>query len=137
MGILNSGTLKQWTDLSFLNIQSKNSQNPKACAMYGAQISISLCGTSNAYWTGYAFTDVACDRDDPDAEIANRGVVKEDPIVSSSNNPFDANKAILNPREYFLMALEFWITRVQGEHTYLVRKLERSVLEYVCYCLPD
>jgi hypothetical protein len=100
--------------------------------MYKAQISVSLCGTSDMYWTGYAFTNVACAVEDTEAEFDQRGGVQEDPIISSDTEPFDANQPISNPREYFLMALEFWITRVQQEYKYLVRKLECNIEPYVC-----
>jgi hypothetical protein len=130
-GASNGATARQWTDLSFLDMQLPDSKNSKVCRMYEAQISVALCGINNGCWTGYAFANIACDEKDADDEIEQPGGVKEDPIISSSSDPFDANRPIWDPREYFLMALKFWITRVLEEYAYLVRVLERSVESYV------
>jgi hypothetical protein len=130
-GTVNNRASRQWTDLSFLNIQLQESQSQKACGIYQAQTSVVLCGLNNTHWTAYAFRDVAYDEEDPEAEIEAQGGVKEDPIVSSSAKPIDANQPVWDPREYFLMAVKLGVVRAQEEYAYLVRKVTLSIKSYV------
>ncbi|KAF2181077.1 hypothetical protein K469DRAFT_590492 [Zopfia rhizophila CBS 207.26] len=128
---------RQWTDLSFLNRQILNSQGKKQYGMYEAQISLVICGPDEKRWVGYAFVDRYFNGEDLEEDDFSYDGVQEDPIATDfevdTNLPIiDANLPKWNPREYFLNIVEFRMAQVLKEWEGLVRKVQRSVRDYVC-----
>jgi hypothetical protein len=122
---------RQWTDLSFLRIQPPKSQDQREYGMHEAQISVVICGSDNWRWAGYAFIDTSFESEDLGDGIFSYEDVHEDPIAS--NSELHADLPIWDPREYFLTILEIRVTQVRKELEYLVRAVERSVKQNVCW----
>ena len=129
---------RQWSDLSFLNIQTPKSQGKRQYCMYEAQISLVICGPDEKHWDAYAFVDRYFDGEDllEEDDFSYDGV-QEDPIASDlENDPnlpiIDANLPKWNAREYFLDIVEFRMAQVVKEWEYLVRSVERGIKDYVC-----
>jgi hypothetical protein len=99
--------------------------------MYEAEISVVICGLDNYRWIACAFDDTGFDEKDLEDEECSPVEVIEDPIVSSGDVIVDASIPTWDPREYYLMALNVHVIRVMKEFEYLVRKLERSIRQYV------
>jgi len=128
---------RQWTDLSFLNIQAPKSQGKRQYSMYEAQISLVICGPDEQHWDAYAFVDRYFDGEGLEEDDFSYDGLQEDPIASDleidTNLPLvDANLPIWNPREYFLNIVEIRMAQVLKEWEHLVRKVERGVKDYVC-----
>jgi hypothetical protein len=120
---------RQWTDLTFLNIQPPRSQDQKQYGIHEAQISFVICGSDNRRWVGYGFVDTEFDRENlADHDLSYVGK-HEDPIAFGE---LDANLPIWDPREYFLMVLQIRMAQVLKEWECLIRTVERSINQYVC-----
>lgn len=129
---------RQWTDLSFLNIQTPKSLGQRPYSMYEAQISLVICGPDEMHWDAYAFVDRYFDGEDLlEEEDFSYDGYQEDPIASDlENDPnlpmIDANFPKWNAREYFLDIVEFRMAQVAKEWESLVRKVELGIKDYVC-----
>jgi hypothetical protein len=128
--VVNGNPPRQWTDLSFLKIQTSRSEDQKKCGIYEAQISFVICGSDNWRWVAYAFVDTDFNGEDLGDEVFSYEGVHEDPIASDAK--LDANLPIGDPREYFLMIFEIRMAQVLKEWELLVRTVERSIKRYVC-----
>ena len=128
---VNSNPTRKWTDLSFLEIQSPESQDKKVYGIHEAQISFVICGSDDGRWVGYAFVDTNFDSEGLGDQVFPYEGVHEDLIASDGE--LDANLPIWNPREYFLMICEIRIAQVLKEWEFLVRTVERSIKQYVCF----
>jgi hypothetical protein len=106
----------------------KNTDN----TLYQAQFSFLICGIDNSRWTGYCFVRDPFENEFPYLEEShasnNKGTY--DPIMQ------DANKAIRDPRAYYLRVLEKRTAEALKHWKYLVRTFQRSANEYVCYHFP-
>jgi hypothetical protein len=105
-----------------------------------------ICGSDNRRWIAYAFEDTSSDSEDlapenlspegvhdPDAEDDEQGEQPNwDPIRGEPDpKELDANQAIWDPREYFLVGMEVGIAKPLNKWERLVWSLERGIEEYV------
>ena len=99
--------------------------------MNEAQISFIICGWANGRWVAYAFVDTDFDGKELAEETFLYEGMHEDPIASDGE--LDANHPIWDPREYFLMIFEVRIAQILKEWECLVRTVERSIKNHVCW----
>lgn len=142
-----SNQRERWIDMSFLNTQPP-SEFPRLYGIRQAQFSLAICGSDNRRWIAYAFEDTDPGSEDltpenlslegvhdPDAEEdEQQGKPPNwDPIRDEPDpRELDANQAIWDPREYFLIGMEVGIAKPLKAWEYLVRSLERGIEQYVC-----
>jgi len=124
---------RQWKDLSFLELQPFGSQNQRNYGIHQAQISVSICGSDDQRWVAYSFVDTHFDDNNLDDEIFSYEGIQDDPIACGK---IDANLPIGDPREYFLMIFEIQSNQVRKEWEYLVRMVERGIMQSVRILLP-
>lgn len=128
VGKVNTKPRRQWTDLSFLNIDKPSSQVQERKEFWGiheAQISCVVSGWDDARWVGYGFVD-----DEIDGVLAESS--KDDLIMDQiAAGEIQANFPIWRPREYWLKVFEIRIKRVRHEWEWLIYKLEFSIKQYV------
>ncbi|KAH8588290.1 hypothetical protein B0O99DRAFT_693577 [Bisporella sp. PMI_857] len=124
---VNRNPPRQWTDLSFLAIESSKLQDQGVYGIHEAQISVVICGSDNRRWVGYGFVDKKFD--DEDMGDAQEEGILDDPIASDYGR-IDANLPLWDPREYFLSIFEIRIDQVLKEWEFLVRTVERSIKRY-------
>jgi hypothetical protein len=117
--------------LSFLKIQTPNSQDRRKYGIYEAQISFVICGPDETRWVAYAFVDTDFGGEDMGDEPSSCDGIGWDPIATEGK--LDANLPIWDPREYFLIIFEIRIAQVRKEWEYLVRTVERSIKRHVCF----
>lgn len=102
---------------------------PESSKQYGirpVQFSLTICGSDNRHWIGYAFQDSEPDNEDltpenlssegvhnPEAEDNEQGEqLNMDPIRGEPDpRELDANQAIWDPREYFLIGMEVGVAK--------------------------
>jgi hypothetical protein len=118
---------RQWTDLSFLDVQPLNSQAHRNYRMYEAQISLHICGTDDRRWIAYAFVDTFFLENDLEDDFRN------DPIALYQ---LDARSPMWDPREYFLRIFDIRIAQVSNEWENVVRMVERAVKRSVRWLIP-
>ncbi|OCK76085.1 hypothetical protein K432DRAFT_307150 [Lepidopterella palustris CBS 459.81] len=121
---------RQWTDLSFLNIQTPKFQDKRKYGTCKARFSLIICGSDHRRWVGYAFVDRDFDSEELEEDDFSYEGIQEDPIAS--NGELDANLPIWDPREYFLMIFDIQMAKVLKEWENLVRAVERCINEHVC-----
>lgn len=124
--------LRQWKDLSFLELQSSTSESEIVYGIHEASISFALCGLDHWRWTAFAFADTAFDDHDLQEDLLSYNGFQQDPIAQISDPWILANQPIWDPREYFLTVLNVRIAQVGKEWQYLVRKVEQGIKQYVC-----
>jgi hypothetical protein len=122
--------LRKWKDLSFLELQSSESESDIVYGIHDASISFALCGIDHWRWTAFAFVDTAFDDHDLQEDLRSYEAIQPDPITS--NLWIMANRPIWDPREYFLMAFNVRMAQVGKEWQYVVRKVEQGIKQYVC-----
>jgi hypothetical protein len=113
---------RQWTDLSFLDVQPPKSQAHRSYGIYEAQTSFHICGTGDRRWIAYAFVDTFF------KENGSKEDFRYDPIALSRP---DARFPVFDPREYFLRIFDIRIAQVSYEWESLVRMVERAVTRSV------
>lgn len=122
----NGSPLRLWTDLTFLNLQTPKDERSQY-GMLEAQISFVICGSANMRWAGYAFVDTAFDDEDLEDDCFVYDGFHEDPI-----SLLDADLPIWDARQYFLRIVKISMFAVLKEWEYLVRNVERAIMQYVC-----
>jgi hypothetical protein len=124
---VNASPPRQWTDLSFLEIQNPRSSERILYGMHEAHVSIIICGSDFRRWIAYSFVDTKFDDkelEETDENLPN----EEDPIAGGK---IDANNPIDDPREYFLTVFEIRVAQVAQEWDRLVRTVECSIRDHV------
>jgi hypothetical protein len=131
--------------LSFLNTQPP-SESSKLYSICPAQSSLTICGSDNRHWIAYAFQDSEPDNEDltpenlspegvhdPDAEDDEQGEQPNmDPIRGEPDpRELDANQAIWDPREYFLIGMEAGMAKPLKTWERLVWLLKRGIEQHV------
>jgi hypothetical protein len=120
---------RRWTDLSFLKLNTSESQAQQPAEVWGiqeAQISFVVTGSSDWEWAAYAFVDAEVDGSPIEASESD---LSFDQIVGSGH--LDAHRPIWRPREYFLKVFEIRIEQVRMEWERLIHKVELGVNQYV------
>ncbi|KAF2193385.1 hypothetical protein K469DRAFT_734797, partial [Zopfia rhizophila CBS 207.26] len=121
---------RRWIDLSFLKVRPQLREK----STYGiceAQISLVICGIANSRWVAYSFVDTEFDDEDLLSENSSDENFHEDPIAGTcSNRIIDADSPLWDPREYFLVVVEFRMSQVLKEWRNLVRKVECYISDY-------
>ena len=114
-----------------------------------AHFSFVICGSSNNFWTAYAFVDSCIDSgekederdfkkndadddndddDDDDSIVSDElGTLREDPILANGEYA-GIDRPIEDPREYFLHVFESRMSQLLREWQTVVTTLERSIL---------
>jgi hypothetical protein len=129
VGTVNVKPQRQWTDLSFLKVDTLRSQDQESREIWGiheAQISCVVAGSDDWRWVGYGFVDTEIDGFLTDLSKDDLGL---DQIAAGN---LEANIPIFKPRDYWLKVFEIRIEQVRKEWEYLIYKVERSVNQYVC-----
>jgi hypothetical protein len=127
-------TLKnQWTDLSFLEIQTPKPRDGRKYGMFESRFSVVICGSSEKQWAVYAFDDTYSDGDNLYDKMTDAlQPFHADPIVSCLwGDDVEADLPIWNPRRYFLLAVANRITVAANGWMTLMRTVERSIKDYV------
>jgi hypothetical protein len=125
---VNSKPPRQYTDLSFLKLDTPKSQQQGTGEIWGlheAQISYVVTGSDDWRWIGYAFVDTELD-----------GLLTD---LSEDDLSFDrvaageihAKSPLWRPRDHWVKVLDIRIEQVRKEWEYLVFKLEFAVNHYV------
>jgi hypothetical protein len=120
---------RKWLDLSFLKLDTHQSQDQDPKEVWGIQeanISFVITGFDNWQWVAYGFVDTEVD-----------GVLADSFNDELSGDQIAAGRLQISPplwcpREYWLKVFEFRIDYVQQQWQYLIQKLEPSVDQYVC-----
>jgi hypothetical protein len=145
VGKANTKPRRQWTDVSFLKVNTSNSQDQEQKVVWGireAQISCVVAGSDDWRWVGYGFVDTEIDGLLTD--LSEDGL-SFDRIAAGE---LEANIPIWRPRDYWLKVFEIRIEQVRKEWKYLIHKVELSVNQYVrgqtrnapngtCAIMPD
>jgi hypothetical protein len=125
---INSKPPRQWTDLSFLKLDTPKSHPQISGVVWGiyeAMISYVVTGSDDWRWVGYAFVDTELD-----------GLLTD---LSEEDLSFDrvaageiyANSPLWRPRDHWVKVLDIRIEQVRKEWEYLAYKLEFAVNQYV------
>jgi hypothetical protein len=125
---VNSKPPRQWTDLSFLKLDTPKPQRQVSGVVWGiheATISYVITGSDNWRWIGYAFVDTKLD-----------GLLTD---LSEDDLSFDrvaageiyAKSPLWRPRDHWVKVLDIRIEQARKEWEYLVYKLEFAVNHYV------
>ena len=118
---------RQWTDLSFLNTNSREK--------YGickAQFSLVICGSNYRRWTGYTFVNGNFDGDKDLLEDVQEDPIALDSQLGANITAADVHIPIWDPREHFLMIFKSRISHVLKEWETLVRMLQHCIEQNVC-----
>ncbi|KAH8797591.1 hypothetical protein F5882DRAFT_287248 [Hyaloscypha sp. PMI_1271] len=110
-------SVKQWTDLSFLELPSPDKNTVRKRGIFEAHFSFVVCGWRENCWVAYAF-----DNTEPDYEDPYDMILYGDPKLQ-----------IWNPREYFLTVVEARVIRAADLWETLVRGIERRITKYVSH----
>jgi hypothetical protein len=119
---------RNWTDLSFLNLDKSDSGPQKTTEVWGiqeAQFSLVVAGSDHFRWNGYSFVDSeydgilaeSFDNDLPHDQIA-AGVI-------------EARFPYWGPRDYWIMVFEIRSRHVRNHWRYLIHKLELGIKQHV------
>ena len=128
MGKVNTKPKRRWTDLSFLKIDTSDSQDKEPKEVWGiheAQASCVVTGSDDWRWVGYGFVDTEIDGFLADLSEDD---LSFDQIAAGE---LEANIPIWRPRDYWLKVFEIRIEQVRKEWEYLIHKVELSVNQYV------
>jgi hypothetical protein len=127
-GKTNTKPPRQWTDMSFLNFdttQSENQEKNETWIMHEAHISCVVTGSDDWRWVAYCFVDTEIDgfltdlsKDDLCFDPASRGEC-------------EAKNPIWKPRDYWLKIFEIRISQVRKEWEYLIYKVKFGVNQHV------
>jgi hypothetical protein len=125
---VNTKPRREWTDLSFLKLDTSESQNLDPNGVWGifeTQVSCVVTGSDFRRWIGYGFADTDID-----------GHLTDLSKVDSSYDPIAAGKLkahipIWRPQEYWLKIFKIRIEKVGREWEYLIYKMELGVNQYV------
>lgn len=122
---------REWINLSILEDNTPDTKAPYG--VYNSQFSLLICGSSNKHWIGYSFVD--CDLDEEDMEEGDFTYhgMQDDPIAACAGGVIDANIPIQDPRAYFVVIFEVHIAKALKEAQNLVKMIECSVKNHVCY----
>ena len=124
----NTKPQRNWTDLSFLKIDTSDLQDQEPKEVWGihqAQTSCVVTGSDDYRWVGYGFVDTEIDGFLTDLSKDDLGF---DQITAGK---LEANISISKPRDYWLKVFEIRIEQVRKEWEYLIYKVQRSVNRYV------
>jgi hypothetical protein len=128
VGEVNKKPRRKWTNMSFLKIDTSESQDQKPKEVWGiheVQTTCVVAGSDDWRWVGYGFVDGEID----DCLIDLSEVdLSFDRIAAGE---LEANIPIWRPRDYWLKLFEIRIEKVRKEWEYLIHKLELSVNQYV------
>jgi hypothetical protein len=119
---------RRWTDMSFLKIDTSESQDQKPKEVWGiheVQTTCVVAGSDDWRWVGYGFVDAEIDESLTDLSEVD---LSFDRIAAGE---LEANIPIWRPRDYWLKLFEIRIEQVRKEWEYLIYKLELSVNQYV------
>lgn len=124
----NTKPRRRWTDLSFLKLDTCESQDQEPKEVWGiqeAQISCVVVGFDNWRWVGYGFVDTEID-----------GVLDDSSDEDLSFDQIAAGKLeittpIWSPRDYWIQVFEIRIEYIRTKWHCLIQKLEPSVDQYV------
>jgi hypothetical protein len=128
LGKINTKPQRRWIDLSFLQLDTSESQEqePKEVwGIYEAQTSCVVTGWDEWRWIGYGFVDTEIDGYLIDLSKDDLGF---DQIAAGEQ---EASKPLWRPRDYWLKVFEIRIEQVRREWEYLIHKLEPSANQYV------
>ncbi|TVY59342.1 hypothetical protein LCER1_G000736 [Lachnellula cervina] len=118
---VNTKPSRNWTDLSFLQLDNPKSQDQesnKVWGMYEAHFSCVITGSDEWRWVGYSFVDAEIDGF---LHESSEEDLSFDPIASGR---LEANLPIWRPREYWLRVFEIRIEQVRIELEYLIYKVD-------------
>src|SRR2546423_5707022 len=128
VGKVNTKPRRRWTDMSFLKIDTSESQDQEPKEVWGiheAQTSCVVAGSDDWRWVGYGFVDTEIDGFLTDL---SKDDLSFDRIAAGE---LEANIPIWRPRDYWLKLFEIRIEQVRKEWEYLIHKVEPSVTQYV------
>lgn len=125
---MNSRPARQWTELSFLKLDTPKSHSQAPEEVWGiheAEISYVVTGSDDWRWIGYAFVDTELD-----------GLLTD---LSDDDLSFDrvaageiqANFPLWRPRDHWVKVLDIRSEQVRQEWEYLIYKLGLAVNRYV------
>lgn len=116
---------RDWIDLSFVARVLPDSESEETLGMYPAQISVTMCGTSERRYVVYRFedNDFDPDREMGPGDFAVAGSHGQTDQITKDN---DASMPIWDPRAYFLTTLANSMQYVMGEWTQVVRTIQRA-----------
>lgn len=140
-----------WSDLDFLPLHTGEGLQTNHYSIFAAHTSVAIGGAHNFDWHGYAFGNTG--PGDPvaeeyeveaDAYNCNRTEATPDDWYHAEAEDFFAaggcqsistpGQPIMDPRVYFLRAVQHRLNVVIRSHKYLVRKLEEAFHIWVSYC---
>jgi hypothetical protein len=125
---VNEKPRRRWTDMSFLKIDTSESQDRKSKEVWGiheVQTTCVVAGSDDWRWVGYGFVDAEIDGSLTDLSEDD---LSFDRIAAGE---LEANIPIWRPRDYWLKLFEIRVEQVRKEWEYLIHKLELSVNQYV------
>jgi len=128
VGKVNTKPRRRWIDMSFLKMDTSESQNREPKEVWGiheAQISCVVAGSDDWRWVGYGFVDTEIDGFLTDL---SKDDLSFDRIAAGE---LEANFPIWRPRDYWLRLFEIRIEQVRKEWEYLIHKVDLSVNQYV------
>jgi hypothetical protein len=125
---INSKPPRQWTDLSFLKLDTPKSQSqmPKEVwGMHETEISYVVTGSDDWRFVGYSFVDQELDgllTDKSEEDLSFDQIAAEE---------IEANFPIWRPRDHWVMVLEVRIEQIRREWELLEYNLRLAVNQYV------
>jgi hypothetical protein len=128
VGKVNEKPRRRWIDMSFLKIDSSESQDQKPKEVWGiheVQTTCVVAGSDDWRWVGYGFVDAEIDGSLTDLSEVDLGF----DIIAAGE--LKADVPIWWPRDYWLKLFEIRIEQVRKEWEYLIHKLELGVNQYV------
>jgi hypothetical protein len=129
IGKANTKPRRRWTDLSFLKLNSPESQGHclpnEVWGIHEVQISCVVTGSDEWRWVAYGFVDTEVDGLLTDLSETD---LSFDPIAAGE---MQASYPIWRPRDYWLKVLGIRIEQVRREWEYLLYKLELGVQKHV------
>ena len=117
-----------WTNLSFLKLETFDTQSQEPLEVWGiqeAQFSCVVAGSDHWRWVGYGFVDAEIDG--ILAESSDEDLLQD----QIANGELEANFPIWRPRDYWIRVFEIRIGYVKNQWEYLIHKVELGVNQYV------
>ncbi|KAK0704464.1 hypothetical protein B0H67DRAFT_497304 [Lasiosphaeris hirsuta] len=124
---LDTRQLRSCKNVSFLD-----KSNTSETYIYEAQVSCTVTGVDNGYWTAYAFFDTYHDGGESKRDVqfyeSTKGRAIVDPLAGGR---YESNPPVWAAREYFLQVLEACVRDVKSEWRNVALSLLKKIKPYV------